>query len=154
VKRIDGHDDLQKLGGLYQRSGLVAVLFLIPAFSLAGFPPLSGFWAKFILIQASLEIGAYGAAAVALVVGLLTLYSMTKIWVAAFWRPLPAGTAATADQTDGALPLPMLAPVAVLAAVTLALGLGAQPLLDIALAAAEELLDPRHYVQAVLGGGP
>jgi multicomponent Na+:H+ antiporter subunit D len=154
VKRIDGHDDLQKLGGLYQRSGLVAVLFLIPAFSLAGFPPLSGFWAKFILIQASLEIGAYGAAAVALVVGLLTLYSMTKIWVAAFWRPLPAGTAATADQTDGALPLPMLAPVAVLAAVTLALGLGAQPLLDTALAAAEELLDPRFYVQAVLGGGP
>jgi multicomponent Na+:H+ antiporter subunit D len=79
---------------------------------------------------------------------------MTKIWVAAFWRPLPAGTAATADQTDGALPLPMLAPVAVLAAVTLALGLGAQPLLDTALAAAEELLDPRFYVQAVLGGGP
>ncbi len=153
MKRLGGHDDLKKLGGLYQRSGLVAILFLIPAFSLAGFPPLSGFWAKFVLIQASLEIGAYGAAAVALVVGLLTIYSMTKIWIAAFWEPLPADAAATAGESDGALPLPMLAPVAVLAAVTLVLGLGAQPLLDIALAAAEELMDPQFYVRAVLGEG-
>ncbi len=153
VKRIGGHDDLKKLGGLYQRSGLVAGLFLVPAFSLAGFPPLSGFWAKFLLIQASMDIGAYGAAAVALVVGLLTVYSMTKIWIAVFWEPAPAGGAPTVDDASVSLPLSMLAPVAVLAAVTLALGLGAQPLLDLALAAAEELMDPQRYVQAVLGSG-
>ena len=152
VKRLGGHDDLKKLGGLYQRSGFVAVLFLIPAFSLAGFPPLSGFWAKFVLIQASLETGAYLSAAVALVVGLLTIYSMTKIWVAVFWEPAPAGGVAMTGETDAALPWSMLGPVAVLAAVTLALGLGAQPLLDIALAAAEELMDPQGYVQSVLGG--
>ncbi|MDX1270119.1 MAG: proton-conducting transporter membrane subunit, partial [Oceanisphaera sp.] len=70
VARIYGRDDLAHLGGLYRHAGLVAVLFLVPAFSLAGFPPLSGFWAKFILIQASLEAGAYGAAAVALDLGL------------------------------------------------------------------------------------
>jgi formate hydrogenlyase subunit 3/multisubunit Na+/H+ antiporter MnhD subunit len=38
-----------------------ALLFFIPAFSLAGFPPLSGFWAKMILIRASLEAGHFRA---------------------------------------------------------------------------------------------
>ncbi len=153
VKKVYGHDDLKDLGGLYQHSGLLAVLFLIPAFSLAGFPPLSGFWAKFILIQASLETGAYAAAAVALVVGLLTVYSMTKIWIAVFWEPAPANGPRTADRDAAPLPLPMLLPVAALAALTVAIGLGAQPLLNIALAAAEELLNPMGYVRAVMGGG-
>ncbi len=153
VKKIYGHDDLKDLGGLYQHSGLLAVLFLIPAFSLAGFPPLSGFWAKFILIQASLETGAYGAAAVALVVGLLTIYSMTKIWIAVFWEHAPTNGGREVDRPAVVLPLPLLLPVAALAALTVAIGLGAQPLLDIALAAAEELLNPMEYVRAVMGGG-
>ncbi len=153
VKRVYGHDDFKKLGSLYQRSGLLAVLFLIPAFSLAGFPPLSGFWAKFILIQASLETGAYAAAAVALVVGLLTVYSMTKIWIAVFWEPAPANGPRNGNPAPVAMPLPLVLPVAVLAAMTVAIGLGAQPLMAIALAAAEEMLNPQVYVQAVMGGG-
>jgi multicomponent Na+:H+ antiporter subunit D len=152
VAKIYGHDDLKGLGGLYRRSGLLAVLFMIPAFSLAGFPPLSGFWAKFILIQASLESGAYAAAAVALVVGLLTVYSMTKIWIGVFWAPSPVADPPPSGGPSGAQRLPMLLPVAVLAALTVAIGLGAQPLLEISLAAAEELLNPQAYVQAVLGG--
>ncbi|MEL7489040.1 MAG: SDR family oxidoreductase, partial [Pseudomonadota bacterium] len=47
--------ELKQIGGLYKSAPLLAVLFLIPAFSLAGFPPLSGFWAKFILVKAALE---------------------------------------------------------------------------------------------------
>jgi multicomponent Na+:H+ antiporter subunit D len=150
VSKICGRDDLKHLGGLFRHAGLVAVLFLVPAFSLAGFPPLSGFWAKFILIQASLEAGAYGAAAVALVVGMLTIYSMTKIWIAAFWEPAPADGLPTAGA---AIPLPLMLPVVVLAVMTVIIGLGAQPLLEIALTAADELLNPQAYVQAVMGGG-
>jgi multicomponent Na+:H+ antiporter subunit D len=87
AERIAGSTDLAKIGGLYKSAPLLAVLFVVPAFSLAGFPPLSGFWAKFLLVKASLEIDAWVVAAVALVVGLLTIYSMTKIWGAAFWTP-------------------------------------------------------------------
>jgi multicomponent Na+:H+ antiporter subunit D len=150
IRKIYGRDDLEHLGGLYRHAGLVAVLFLVPAFSLAGFPPLSGFWAKFILIQASLEAGAYGAAAVALVVGLLTIYSMTKLWVGAFWEPAPLDGVRTPDAT---IPLPMMLPVVVLAVMTVVIGLGAQPLLEVALKAADELLNPQIYVRAVMGGG-
>ena len=56
------------------------LLFAVPALSLAGVPPLSGFFAKLFLIRAGLEAEAFAAVAVALAVGLLTLFSMTKIW--------------------------------------------------------------------------
>ncbi|MDJ0667946.1 MAG: Na+/H+ antiporter subunit D [Desulfobacterales bacterium] len=152
VSKIYGHDDLKHLGDLYQRSGLMAVLFIIPAFSLAGFPPLSGFWAKFVLIQASLEKGAYLPAALALVVGLLTVYSMTKIWIAVFWEPPPEVEKPTPPGKEVGIGLPLLVPVMILAAMTVVIGLGAQPLMEVALAAADELLAPQQYVQAVLVG--
>ncbi len=74
-----GSEDLDKIGGLYKAAPLLSLLFLIPALSLAGIPPLSGFWAKFIVVQASLEAEAWWVAFAALAVGLITLFSMTKI---------------------------------------------------------------------------
>ena len=153
VRRIGGGEDLHQLGGLYRHAGGLAVLFLIPAFSLAGFPPLSGFWAKFVLLQAAFDAGAYLAGAVALVVGLLTVYSMTKIWLAVFWSPAEDDSRWT-DRRVKWWKTPLLVPVAVLAALTVLIGIGAQPCMEIALAAAEELLAPERYVQAVMGGGP
>ena len=85
-RRLTGSSDLYAIGGLYRTAPLLAALFIIPAFSLAGFPPLSGFWAKFVIVQASLEIGEGLVAGIALLVGLLTIFSMTKIWAEAFWK--------------------------------------------------------------------
>ena len=47
----------------------------------------------------------------------------------------------------------MLAPVLTLALVTVLLGLFMEPLIQYALAAADQLLDPQAYITAVLGGG-
>ena len=79
------------MGGLYARTPWLAALFAIPALSLAGIPPLSGFWAKFVLVKASLDASAWIAATVALVTGIFTLLSMSKIWNEAFLKPHPAG---------------------------------------------------------------
>ncbi len=98
MRRIGGSFDLQHLGGLYRRAPALAVLFLVSALSLAGFPPLSGFWAKLLLIRASFDAGVAVAAAVALLVGFVTIYSMIKIWLAAFWQP----PAPEADAVRGA----------------------------------------------------
>jgi len=38
----------------------------VPAFSLAGIPPLSGFWGKLVLVKAGLEAGQYAVTAIAL----------------------------------------------------------------------------------------
>jgi multicomponent Na+:H+ antiporter subunit D len=89
--------------------------------------------------------------AVALVVGLLTLYSMTKIWNEAFWKPLTGEAAAPAAGPSRSLAW-LVVPVVAMAAITLAIGLYAEPLAVVADRAAGELLLPEAYVQAVLSG--
>jgi len=44
--------------------------------------------------------------------------------------------------------------VAGLALITVAIGVAAQPVLVLAMATAEQLLDPTRYITAVLGGAP
>ena len=142
-----GSFELKKLGGLYRHRPLLAVLFVIAAFSLAGFPPLSGFWAKLVVIRAGFEVQAWPLVAVSLFVGLLTLYSMTKIWLAAFWSPVPEGTSLRA----GPAPALLYAPVVALAALTLAMGFASAPFFALAERIGAELTDPAGYVLAVLG---
>ncbi|MCF8346411.1 MAG: hypothetical protein K9G38_04300 [Bacteroidales bacterium] len=89
IHKIRRTYDLKSIGGLYKEDPLLAVLFIIPAFALAGIPPLSGFFAKFILIKAGVEAEQYLISAVALLTGLLTLYSMIKIWNEAFLKAQP-----------------------------------------------------------------
>ncbi|MCA1941734.1 MAG: Na+/H+ antiporter subunit D [Caenispirillum bisanense] len=153
AKRLTGSFELERIGGLYRAKPWLAVLFLVPALSLAGIPPLSGFWAKLVLVQASLEVESWGIAATALVVGLLTIFSMSKIWLEAFWKPHPDGDAAVLSLTRSETVL-LVAPVVVLAAITVVIGLVPQPFLDLAARSAAELLSPEAYVRTVLGGVP
>ncbi len=148
-----GSFELSRLGGLYRNRGFLALLFFIPAFSLAGFPPLSGFWAKMVLIRASIEVESYVVAAAAALVGLLTVYSMTKIWGEAFWKPCPEtmhSETSGMEQAGGGLW--RILPIMVLAVITIVLGLTPGPFLKLAGQAAHELLHPDIYVKAVLGG--
>ncbi|MCU0613685.1 MAG: Na+/H+ antiporter subunit D [Desulfobacterales bacterium] len=150
-RKAGGSFELAKLGGFYRSNGFLAILFFIPAFSLAGFPPLSGFWAKMILIRAGLEIQSYTVALTAAVVGLLTLYSMTKIWGEAFWKPKPETTDTEIDDKGQAANFWMLLPIIALALLTITIGLFPMPFLKMAGQAAHELLNPDIYVKAVLG---
>jgi multicomponent Na+:H+ antiporter subunit D len=145
---------LKESGGLYRRYPFVAVLFLIPALSLAGIPPLSGFWAKFTLVKAGLEIKQYAIVITALAVGLLTLFSMTKIWTEAFWKE--KSETSQRESAPAAEPLPpgvsflYHLPIVTLALLTLAIGLFAEPIFALAQQAAEQLLNPAEYIEAVL----
>lgn len=157
AQRVTGAQGLDRLGGLYRSQPLIGLLFFTVAMSLAGVPPLSGFWPKVILVQASLQADAYVVAAAALVTGLLTLYSMSKVWSLAFWR---AGPEAAPEEAVPGVPDPgplapgrkalLLTPVALLAALSLAIGLSAQPLLSVSQRAAAALMTPDDYVTTVL----
>ncbi len=153
IERSAGSTDLAKIGGLYKSAPLLAVLFFVPAFSLAGFPPLSGFWAKYVLVAAALEESAWVIAAVALVVGLLTIFSMTKIWAEAFWKPHPEGTDPVLSAIEPSQRRKLLLPIASLAAMTLIIGFFPQAFVAFAETAAAQLLDPSAYMTAVLGDG-
>lgn len=51
-------DDIGALGGLHQRSPLLAAALLLAMVSLAGVPPLAGFFGKFLVLKALVEQGA------------------------------------------------------------------------------------------------
>ncbi len=127
-------EDLARLGGILKTSPLLAILFLIPALSLGGIPPLSGFFAKFILLREAIREEAWIVTVIALLVGIVTLFSMTKIWAEAFWKETPRAGA----------PLPqrpmLLVPVALLGALTIVIGLFPGTLFAIAEEAARQLL--------------
>lgn len=145
MRRLGGSFDLNRGGGLYERQPLLAGLFGVSALSLAGFPPLSGFWAKLMLVMAGLQAGRYTIVAVALLVGLLTTFSMLKIWLRGFWKP---GIEQLGSDQPGHR-VALLGPIVALAVLILAVGLWAQPLMDLASRAAAELLDPQRYIEAV-----
>ncbi|MEM1377383.1 MAG: Na+/H+ antiporter subunit D [Pseudomonadota bacterium] len=146
VRQATGTDDLRKTGGLLKSHPWLAVLFLIPALSLAGLPPLSGFWAKFLVVDASFKADMGWLAGVALFTGLLTLYSMMKIWMEAFWK------APVIERTQRrSVPAVMLAPIAALGAVTLTIGFWADPFIQYAELASVTLTDPGVYVAAIFG---
>ena len=85
VEHSSGTSRLDRLSGLAHRSGFLALLFLLPALSLAGIPPFSGFIAKLGLVTAGFDSGEGLVVVVAIACSLLTLVSMTKIWLSVFW---------------------------------------------------------------------
>jgi multicomponent Na+:H+ antiporter subunit D len=148
--------NLKKLGGLYRTYPGLSALFVISAFSLAGLPPFSGFWAKFALVRAGLELEQYAIVATALAVSVLTLFSMTKIWAEAFWKDAPeeSNRQAAASNPAGLLvgTSPLILPIVALAALIVVIGLWAEPMFALSTQAAEQLLNPTEYIQTVLGG--
>jgi multicomponent Na+:H+ antiporter subunit D len=153
IEHVGGSSRLTRVGGLVRTAPIVALLFLVPALSLAGIPPLSGFVGKFALVDAGMASEAYLIVAVSLVASLLTLFSMLKIWSGAFWNPAEEPPDRPPPAHVGRLggPVLMILPTAALAVLAVAIGLAAGPLYDLTERAAQDLLDPTAYVQAVLG---
>jgi multicomponent Na+:H+ antiporter subunit D len=145
--------DMRALGGMYRAQPFVACLALVPLFSLAGTPPLSGFIAKLAVVGAMIESRHYLLAAISLGVSLLTVLSMARVWEEAFWKPAPQQPASSTHQPR--LGAAILTPVVFLVTLTIGLTLAADPAYRVATKAAQQLLDPGGYVRAVLGeGGP
>ena len=114
--------------------------------SLAGLPPLSGFWGKLMIIQEGFTQSQWTLVVCSLVASILTLVSMLKIWLGAFWRGTPSGPVCY-DRRARAMTAVGLAMVAV----SLTIGLGAEIFLRVADRAARETLDRPGYVRTVLG---
>ncbi|MDV6029173.1 MAG: Na+/H+ antiporter subunit D [Phycisphaera sp. RhM] len=147
---------LDRIGGLYRSAPVLATVFFLSAMSLAGIPPLSGFFAKLTLIRGGLEAERYAIVVAALVVSLLTLFSMTKIWTEAFWKPVPgdAMTNVSPPRRSRAGRACLYGPAILLASITVGIGVMAGPVMNASMATAEQLLDQNAYIQAVLPDGP
>lgn len=139
-------DNLARMGGLAKVSPWLSAFFLLQAFSLAGIPPLSGFWGKYLIILTGIGEGHYILAGAAILASILTLVSMLKIWLGAFWQEPPEGVV----PEDSTPPIRYMTALAgVMTAVSLFIGLGAETFLQISQKAATTLLDETVYQQAV-----
>jgi multicomponent Na+:H+ antiporter subunit D len=154
IEHRGGSSRLRRVGGMVRDAPFLAVLFFLPALSLAGVPPLSGFVSKLALIDAGFESREYAIVGVSLLVSLLTLFSMIRIWAGVFWNP--AEEPSEEPQQDGSErsgrlggPVLMVAPTALLVLGSLAVAAFAGPIYDFSQRTAEDLLRPSAYVEAV-----
>ena len=89
-------EEIADLAGLNQRSPLYAGVMAVCLFSLAGVPPLVGFYAKLSVLQALVASGQTGAVALAIFAVMMSLigafYYLRVIKVMYFDKPLTATT--------------------------------------------------------------
>jgi multicomponent Na+:H+ antiporter subunit D len=148
INRLKGTYQLKSIGGLYKSYPLLGILFIIPAFALAGVPPLPGFFGKFFLIKAGFEAEKWFISGVAIFTGVLTLFSMIKIWNEAFFKK---GLEAVPEKaTREKLPFRELLPSMMLGAGTIILGIGAGVFFDYFIEAGNQLMNSDQYIQVVL----
>ncbi len=83
VERATGSDKFDAFLGLHKRSPVLAAVLLVLFLSLAGIPPLVGFWAKFNLFAAVLGVSAgvlpFSLVALALAFSAVSLYYYLQV---------------------------------------------------------------------------
>ena len=110
-------DELDDLNGLYSRAPVEAVLMLVFMLSLAGIPPLAGFWGKYFIFLSLIESGHYVLASLGVLYSVFGLYYYLKIANAMFMGKV--------EKSEERLPisLSMRAAIAVTGIATLYIGL-------------------------------
>ena len=83
--RLGGEYDerIEDLAGLSRTNGPMAFFLAAMMFSLAGIPPLAGFFAKFYVFAAAVNSGLYGLAALLVILGVLAPATLTNAALAA-----------------------------------------------------------------------
>ncbi len=94
VERITGTDHLEAFAGLRERSPTLAFCLAVFLLSLAGIPPLAGFFGKFYLFAAALNLGGgrldwLWLVVLALLTSAVSLYYYLLVLKQAYVRPLP-----------------------------------------------------------------
>ena len=118
IERASGSDKLDSFLGLHKRNPLLAAVLLVLFLSLAGIPPLVGFWAKFNLFAAVLAVGAgklpFALVALAIAMSAVSLYYYLQVLKRAYVMPAADETPIKAHPVTMAVLLAIAAAVLVL----------------------------------------
>jgi len=137
---------LRDMGGLITRFPLFGWTFFVAALSLAGIPPLSGFFGKLLIVSGGMDEGELFGPLLVLLSSLFVLYSVMKIFLNGFWGEAKR-------EYDGPL-VPytkrLIVPVFLLLIVAVAYGFGAEAIHPYITQAIEPLVNPEIYIDAVI----
>ena len=143
---LTGTANLKEISGLIRTHPFLGWMFFIASLALAGIPPFSGFLGKLLITKGTFEAGEYWLGAIGLISSLLVLYSVMKIFMNAFWGETNLSEDMEKGTTRG-----IIVPITLLTAVTIFLGLGGESISAYIQLAAEGLMNPDLYIDAVLG---
>ena len=137
---------LRDMGGLITRFPLFGWTFFVATLSLAGIPPLSGFFGKLLIVSGGMDEGELFGPLLVLLSSLFVLYSVMKIFLNGFWGEAKR-------EYDGPL-VPytkrLIVPVFLLLIIAVAYGFGAEAIHPYITQAIEPLVNPEIYIDAVI----
>ncbi|MCX6093808.1 MAG: proton-conducting transporter membrane subunit [Candidatus Bipolaricaulota bacterium] len=119
IEKQLGTLDMDEMGGLGARMPVTAGTSAVASLSIAGLPPLAGFWSKLLIVLALWNAKEYAFAAVAILASLVTLaYFLSLQRRVFFGKPLEKWAGAREASVG------LLVPAVALALITIALGVG------------------------------
>ncbi|MFT6304364.1 MAG: multicomponent Na+:H+ antiporter subunit D, partial [Pseudomonadales bacterium] len=119
------------------------------ALSLVGIPPLSGFWAKLLIIDAGLHHEAAVVITFVVLVSLLTFIPLIRIWSEAFWKSKPLDVQISTNSVERPTSYAWI-PVLGLSAIMLLIGFLPAKIIDMSDIAAQSLITRSAYLNTVL----
>lgn len=152
IRQLRGTMDMERLGGLYGEYPKLSLLIALVMFSLAGIPPLSGFWPKIYLIEGAVINNNYLYVTGLIAGSFVTLYVIAKLWARVFWKvasqdSIIQDSFKSLKFYNKAL---LVAPIGLLTLCTLYIGFNAEMVIGVSTRIASELLDPAPYIKAVM----
>ncbi|MEK4800086.1 Na+/H+ antiporter subunit D [Oceanobacillus sp. FSL K6-0118] len=142
---VTGTTRIDEMSGLIRNYPLLGWMFFIVMLSLAGVPPLSGFIGKVLVGQGTIETGSYILLALAFLSSIFVLYSLLRVFLQCFW-----GETIISSEDEIPMKNGWMIPCAILTIGTIVLGLGAEFIFPYVSDAANTLLNPSDYIDAVL----
>lgn len=137
--------NINRVSGLIRNYPVLGWLFFITILSLVGIPPLSGFIGKILVGQGAIEGGAYILLALGFASSIFVLYSLLRVFMNCFW-----GETIISEEDEQPLRKGLIFPSILLMILTVSLGVGAEFLSVYVVDAAETLLNPSIYIDAIL----
>jgi multicomponent Na+:H+ antiporter subunit D len=118
VEQQTGVRDMTKLGGLASRMPVTGGTSVVALLSIAGIPPLAGFWSKLVIIIALWQSGHPNYALIAVVASTITLGYFLLLQRRMFFGKTPSELSGIKEARAG-----LLVPALLLSAVAIALGI-------------------------------
>jgi multicomponent Na+:H+ antiporter subunit D len=142
---VTGTTRIDEMSGLIRNYPLLGWMFFTVMLSLAGIPPLSGFIGKVLVGQGAVEADSYILLALAFISSIFVLYSLLRVFLQCFW-----GETIISPEDEVPMKKGWMIPCAILTIATIVLGFGAEAIYPYVSDAANTLLNPSDYIDAVL----